>query len=269
MSGLKSATTRPGQIIHHAQTSRTADAAARPAYTASILLARQIAPAATMFPFSPIPLALVLFLLVLFLAMMQVGLFSLAFEKLGLSLEGAMFLLFGSLAGSAINIPLFRVRASVAPEESALPPQLRRLLLPPARPFTGSTLIAVNVGGAVLPVLFSLYLVAIHAVDPGLLLMAVAYVALVSFWFSRPIPGVGIGMPLLVAPVTAALVALMLAPAHSAPLAYCGGTMGVLIGADLLRLRDVGRLGAAVASIGGAGTFDGIFLTGIVAVLLA
>jgi uncharacterized membrane protein len=28
-------------------------------------------------------------------------------------------------------------------------------------------------------------------------------------------------------------------------------------------------LGASVASIGGAGTFDGIFLTGVIAVLLA
>jgi uncharacterized membrane protein len=42
-----------------------------------------------------------------------------------------------------------------------------------------------------------------------------------------------------------------------------------LIGADLLNLDAVRGLGAPVASIGGAGTFDGIFLTGIMAVLLA
>jgi uncharacterized membrane protein len=45
--------------------------------------------------------------------------------------------------------------------------------------------------------------------------------------------------------------------------------MGTLIGADLLNLAKIGTLGAPVASIGGAGTFDGIFLTGILAVLLA
>ncbi|MBS0554096.1 MAG: DUF1614 domain-containing protein, partial [Proteobacteria bacterium] len=50
---------------------------------------------------------------------------------------------------------------------------------------------------------------------------------------------------------------------------YIGGTLGVLIGADLLRLNQVGKLGAPVASIGGAGTFDGIVLTGLLAVLLA
>jgi uncharacterized membrane protein len=42
-----------------------------------------------------------------------------------------------------------------------------------------------------------------------------------------------------------------------------------LIGADLLRIRDIRRMGTPLAAIGGAGTFDGIFITGIVAVLLA
>jgi uncharacterized membrane protein len=76
-------------------------------------------------------------------------------------------------------------------------------------------------------------------------------------------------MPVFVAPVSAALLALTLDASHSAPLAYIGGTMGVLIGADLLRLNDIRSLGSPFASIGGAGTFDGIFLSGIVAVLLA
>jgi putative Mg2+ transporter-C (MgtC) family protein len=44
--------------------------------------------------------------------------------------------------------------------------------------------------------------------------------------------------------------------------------IGTLIGADLLNLRKIRGLGAPVASIGGAGTFDGIFLAGIIAVLL-
>ena len=45
--------------------------------------------------------------------------------------------------------------------------------------------------------------------------------------------------------------------------------LGVLIGADLMRMKDIRRIGTPIASIGGAGTFDGIFLTGIIAVLLA
>ncbi len=46
-------------------------------------------------------------------------------------------------------------------------------------------------------------------------------------------------------------------------------TLGSLIGADLLNLKKIPELGTPIASIGGAGTFDGIFLTGIISVLLA
>jgi uncharacterized membrane protein len=94
-------------------------------------------------------------------------------------------------------------------------------------------------------------------------------VVAISYWMSRPIPGAGIGMPIFIAPVTAALTAIVIGGLESAPLAYITGTLGVLIGADILRLRDIQQMGVPVASIGGAGTFDGIFLTGVVAVLLA
>jgi hypothetical protein len=39
------------------------------------------------------------------------------------------------------------------------------------------------------------------------------------------------------------------------------GSLGTLIGADLLNLGVVRGVGTPVTSIGGAGTFDGIFLT--------
>lgn len=59
----------------------------------------------------------------------------------------------------------------------------------------------------------------------------------------------------------------MLHPAAIAGLAYVGGTLGSLVGADLANLGKVRRLGAPVAFIGGAGTFAGVFLAGIIAVL--
>ena len=54
-----------------------------------------------------------------------------------------------------------------------------------------------------------------------------------------------------------------------APLADACGSLGTLIGADLLNLGKVAGLGAPIASIGGAGKFDGIFLSGLIGVLLA
>jgi uncharacterized membrane protein len=83
------------------------------------------------------------------------------------------------------------------------------------------------------------------------------------------VPGIGIAIPSLVPPFIAALVALLVARTNVAAVAYVSGSLGTLIGADLLNLGRIQGLGAPVVSIGGAGTFDGIFLTGILAVLLA
>ena len=218
-------------------------------------------------PFAPLPFLLFVSLLVFLVAIVQVGALTLAFDKLGLSAESGFLLLFASLFGSAINLPLFSVRAE-APPADAVPVAMRGLLRHMARQFHGRTLIAINVGGGLIPVLFSLYLVTRGGLPPLPVVMVIGIVAGMSHMISRPLPGVGIGMPLFVAPITAALAALLISPAHAAPVAYVGGTLGVLIGADLTRLGDIRRMGTPLAAIGGAGTFDGIFMTGIVAVLL-
>ena len=99
--------------------------------------------------------------------------------------------------------------------------------------------------------------------------IATALVALVLHWLANPVPGLGIAVPVFLPALVTAVVALVLSRRDAAPLAYIAGSMGTLIGADLTNLDKVRGLGAPVASIGGAGTFDGIFLTGILAVLLA
>ena len=219
-------------------------------------------------PFSPFRLLLLVAALVLFVVVVQFGVVSFAFEKLGLSSHSAYLLLLATLAGSMVNLPLFSVRSEGA-ASPVLPPELARLPLFRKIPFTGRTTVVVNVGGALVPLAFSLYLIAHRPLTPFEVLAAVGIVAAVAHAISRPIPGVGITMPIFIAPVAAALVAWILNPEQRAPLAYIGGSLGVLIGADLVRLKDLKSLGAPVASIGGAGTFDGIFITGFVAVLLA
>src|SRR5882757_1021767 len=86
---------------------------------------------------------------------------------------------------------------------------------------------------------------------------------------ATPVHGIGIAVPVFAPVVATAILAFILSREYAAPLAYIGGSMGTLIGADLTNLDKIGGLGAPVASIGGAGTFDGIFMTGILAVLLA
>lgn len=217
-------------------------------------------------PFSPFYFALLLAVLGLLAVFVQVGALTLAFDKLGLSSHSAVLLLFTSLFGSLINLPLFSVKA----EGPAVPPPepFRSLLRLPRLEFTGKTLITVNVGGCLVPLAFSGYLLQHHSLKLLTVISAVAIVTAVCRLASRPVPGVGIGLPLFVAPVVAAIVSILIDPEQSAPLAYISGTLGVLIGADLSRLGDIRKMGTPFASIGGAGTFDGIFLSGIVAVLL-
>ncbi len=205
--------------------------------------------------------------LALLLAVVHVGIISITFSKLGLTRESAFLLLFFSLFGSAINIPILSikshapVRARGAFIPGYLQPYLNRL--------KGRTLIAVNVGGCVIPLLFSVYLFITQPLTIQQVLTGILLVTLVSYVYSFPVRGVGIGMPMLIAPLFAAIIAIIINHELSAPLAYISGTMGVLIGADLLNFRHISRMGALVASIGGAGTFDGIFMTGILAVLIA
>lgn len=211
-------------------------------------------------------LFLFLFALGFLVAFIQVGLLSIAFNKLGLSPNATYTLLITSLLGSVINLPLFRMRSERNP---AIPPPVIFFPFLPTLHSNTHTVVAVNMGGCLIPIAFSLYLLGNTGVTLLQAVQAITFVTLISYLFSRPIHGLGIGMPILVAPLSAALIAVSLNPGGSAPLAYISGTMGVLIGADLFRLRDIRRMGPPFAAIGGAGTFDGIFITGIVAVLLA
>ncbi len=201
------------------------------------------------------------------IGIIQFGLMAVAFDKLGLSPMAAYLLLISSLFGSFFNLPLFKIHCDLPrPGVIPIPGMLWRQ---PQLSFTGYTVIALNVGGGLIPVLFSLYLMAHHSLPLLDTVLGISAIAFLSHAFSRPLPGIGIAMPIFIAPLSAALVALVINPALSAPLAYICGTLGVLIGADLIRLNDIRQLGMPFAAIGGAGTFDGIFITGIVAVLLA
>ncbi len=211
-------------------------------------------------------LLLFLFALGFLIAFIQVGLLTIAFYKLGLSSGATYTLLITSLFGSIINLPLFRMRSE---RDEAIPPPPTLFPILPTLQSNTHTLVAVNMGGCLIPIAFSLYLLLQTEVTLLQAVQAIAFVTLISYLFSRPVHGLGIGMPILIAPLAAALIAIGINPLASAPLAYIGGTMGVLLGADILRLKDIRQMGPPFAAIGGAGTFDGIFLTGIVAVLLA
>lgn len=217
-------------------------------------------------PFSFIYLLFFLVLLAALMLIVQFGIVTFTFQKLGLSPAGAFLLLSGSLAGSLVNWPLYTIKSDHT--HDYVNSLFHGLLRGQESGYTGSTIIAVNLGGCVIPLLFSLYLMLQGQASLLDVVLGTVMVSIISFMFSTTIPGLGVAMPIFVAPITAAAAAIAINPEHSASLAYISGTVGVLIGADLLRLKDIRRIGTPLASIGGAGTFDGIFITGIVAVLL-
>ena len=213
------------------------------------------------------PLLAFIFIFIFLVIFLQLGIFSIVLAKLGLSPNSAMMLLSATIFGSLVNLPVFSMNATgeTLPGDFKVP----RLLFSQIEKFNGKTIVALNVGGALVPIFFSVYLISTRGLNIQQLIPAIMIVASISYYFSRPIKGLGIGMPIFIAPLTAAITALLIAPTQSAPLAYVCGTLGVLIGADLLRLKDIKHMGVPVAAIGGAGTFDGIFFTGIIAALLA
>ncbi|WFU40720.1 DUF1614 domain-containing protein [Bradyrhizobium sp. CB82] len=199
--------------------------------------------------------------------LIQLRILRYAYMRLGVGPGVALLLLFGSLVGSYFNIPV-----TVLPGRAVRSGEIvdffgMRYVVPLVTQWPG-TVLAVNVGGAVIPTLMSSYLVLRYQLWLKAAIAVIA-IAFVIHMMATPVQGVGIAVPVFAPVVATAILAFLLSREYSAPLAYIGGSMGTLIGADLLNLDKIGRLGAPVASIGGAGTFDGIFLTGILAVLLA
>lgn len=222
----------------------------------------------------PVVLPLLLFLVLLAMLPFVFGhLFASALIKLKLEPMTALLLVIGIFLGSPINIPVKRIPRT----ESVLADPLAVFGLPGRWPMfqraRQDTVIAINVGGCLIPVALAVYEAA-HLMAAGRqpffgMLVAISINTAVCYWMAQPIEGIGIAMPGLLPPLIAAISALFLVPDQAAPVAFVAGVLGPLIGADLLHLRDIEKMTTGIASIGGAGTFDGIVLSGIVAAYLA
>jgi uncharacterized membrane protein len=218
------------------------------------------------------PLALPFFLMLFFLFLLliiliEIGILQYAYEKIGIDRRHIFALLLLSLLGSYVNIPVAEL-----PAEHIHPAQViafygMRYVIPMVKEWP-RTIIAVNVGGAIIPVILSLYLLFKNRLYARGVL-AVGIVTAVVNLMAYPVQGVGIATPTFMPPLVATVAALLLSRQYAPPLAYIAGSLGTLIGGDLMNLGKIQGLGAPVAAIGGAGTFDGIFVTGILAVLLA
>ncbi len=213
-----------------------------------------------------------MFGLVLALPFLLANAFLTALTKLGLGPLSALGVALGIFVGGAVNVPVARIEQAERVEYH--PTRLlglHRLLGRPVRR-RAYTVIAVNVGGCLVPTALAGYQIGRIALQAPSTLFALGAALVLNvglcYSFATPVPQQGIAMQPLIPAGAAALSGLVLAPAWAPPVAFAAGVLGPLIGADLLHLGDIADLGAGMASIGGAGTFDGVVLSGLVATLL-
>jgi len=231
------------------------------------------------------PIALHQFMVLLLLASLLYSFFffsagSILTYGLGLNPITAGLIIWLSLLGSFINIPVKEVvseRPIIRLSEFSF---FGFRWVIPDIVVRQRTIIAVNLGGAVVPSLLSLYLlvfrIPLNEPSPQVTYLKILFVTVVVTVvvnrFSRLIPGLGIAVPSFIPPLTTAITTILVYNLHlsSNPymIAYVSGTLGTVIGADLLNLSKISRIGSAFVSIGGAGTFDGIYMTGLVSMFM-
>ncbi|PSB45782.1 hypothetical protein C7B80_15665 [Cyanosarcina cf. burmensis CCALA 770] len=220
-----------------------------------------------------LPVSILLFILLLLVFpfiwfALTLDVVQIAVAKLGFSTNAALFLLAAIIFGSTINIPLYKVESQVEIIDDYSNLWVRQFFGIPLPRIRQKTIVALNVGGGLIPVLVALYQFR-HA-NPLAIVLVTAIVTIVSYYAARVVPGIGIQMNPLLAPITAAIASAFITRGiHAAPVAFAGGVLGTLIGADILHLKEIQRMTPGVLSIGGAGVFDGIALCGLFALLLS
>ncbi len=210
-------------------------------------------------------LTFILFLLFLpfLFALGYLNIIVIGFEALGISSRATLIILASILVGSLVNIPLTKKKMFLV-QESRFFGFFKSQKM-------AVHCLAVNLGGAVIPCLLSFYLLFIaqrKGFDLKPIFIATLLMTLLSKIFSKVVPGKGIVLPFFIPPVFSAILALILAPGYVAFCAFISGVLGTLIGADILNIWKI-RNFQGYLSIGGAGVFDGIFLVGIMSVLIS
>lgn len=215
-----------------------------------------------------LPISLAIFIIFLLLIPFLIFMLpAVAFSKLGLNPFAGFLFFMLCLIGSSMNIPVYRKELDYVEEPDQMTVLVNRFFGIKI-PEIHERIIAVNLGGAILPGMLCLYL--LSKVDIGTVILATSVTTGFSYYLSKPVKGIGIVIPAFIPPIIAAITALIFADRANAPaVAYISGVLGILIGADLLRIHQIKRFGLSFLSIGGAGVFDGIFVVGIISVLLA
>jgi uncharacterized membrane protein len=227
-------------------------------------------------PLSLFAIVLLIALLILIVPLLILGVIGAAFTRLGFSWISALAIVLLMLFGSFVNIPVYKIRRDmiqITPPNSSFFGEYSQ-----SNPSTvWDTTIAINLGGAVIPVAVSLYMLyqAILITGTSLLFSVCAgiiLVAAITYVSTRYASGSGIQVSLLIPGLTALLAGLMLSGGTglaAAVTAFVSGIAGTLLGGNIAQLFRIKDLDVPSVSIGGAGTFGAVFICCILPALIA
>jgi uncharacterized membrane protein len=227
-------------------------------------------------PLSIFAIVLFIALLILIVPLLILGVIGAAFTRLGFSWISALAIVFLMFFGSFVNIPVYKIRRDmirIAPPDSSI---FGEYIQSPPSPVWDTT-IAINLGGAIIPIAVSLYMLyqAILITGTSLLFsvcVGTILVAAITYVSTRNILGSGIQVSLLIPGLTALLAGLLLAGGTgiaAAVTAFVSGIAGTLVGGNIAQLFRIKDLDVPLVSIGGAGTFGAVFICCILPALIA
>jgi uncharacterized membrane protein len=219
---------------------------------------------------SIVAIILLICLVVLIIPLLFLGLVGAAFARLGFSWIAAVAAILLMILGRAVNIPLWKIQRDMVRldhnDESG-----RNGYEP------WETVISLNLGGAVIPVVIAVYLLVVSTGSTGMsigvpVIVGVILVAALSYLVTRRVQGTGLRVPLFMPGLTALLCGFVLAGGvglAAGVTAFVSGTFGILLGANVANLHRIRDLGVDGFSIGGAGTFGAVFISCILPALIA
>jgi uncharacterized membrane protein len=227
-------------------------------------------------PLSIIAIILLIGLVILIIPLLFLGLVGAAFTRLGFSRIAALAVVLLMLFGSFINFPLYTIRRDMIRAGSG-DFSFESAAAPWAPQPVWDTVISLNLGGAVIPVLVSVYLLyrAVGLLGTAILGpigIGIVIVAVIAYIATRSVPGYGIKAPLFIPGLAALLCGLLLTGGTgllAGVTAFVAGTAGTLLGAGIAWLPRAKELEVPQVSIGGSGMFGAIFLACILSALIA
>ncbi len=220
-----------------------------------------------------LPVHLILFIGFLLISPLLLFVF-LVLVSIGVNPLLALTLTLGSLLTSYINVTIVEITyyTPFAPFGDFM----KLFPIPIVMQRVDKLFIELNVGGAIIPVAVSIYLILTYLINNtavmALFIMSLIISSFINWLDSRVIPGIGVALPTalpVLLTLTFTLIATILFRANPLGFSYSLGSLSTLIGADLLNIGRVVRSMRGYVAIGGAGVFDGIYITGLASLVLA